>query len=228
MKLNRGGVDLWWIALDKVKHEISALDARERAQADSFHHPEHRAHYIAAHWACRVILARYLAVEPAALELVHNPYGKPYIANSELRFNLSHSGVVAGLAVSWAAPVGFDVEAGEHVELRSLPWDLILSAEEKHLLSSGKLSLNSVSFRRLWTRKEAVVKATGRGLSQPLTGFTVFGRPEQSGQWVETSYGRFWLRDVAIRTPDAAALCSTKPFSISIFDFIELASHHAL
>ena len=119
------------------------LPPAERERAARLAHPVRRRRWVAARWALRGVLAGYLDRAPAEIELCAGERGKPRLASPDraLRFNLSHSGVRALVAVAWDREVGVDVE-----ELGSRPGD----------------------FYAAWTRREAVAKCHGVGLWAPL------------------------------------------------------------
>lgn len=98
---------------------------------------------MAARWALRKVLGRYLERDPATIELRFGERGKPMLAKSDgsLHFNLSHSGELALIAIGEEREVGVDVQ----------------------LLGS-----RPVAFYADWTRREAVAKCHGTGLWAPL------------------------------------------------------------
>lgn len=122
--------------------------------------------YIAAHVALRRLLSARVGVEPQRLQLADGAGGKPRLlhAGSPLTFNLSRSGDLAVVALSDRVDVGVDVEAAhplfESAEFR----ERILTAHESRRVEALPRGDQSAFVRRLWVRKEAVVKALGVGL----------------------------------------------------------------
>jgi 4'-phosphopantetheinyl transferase len=126
----------------------------------------------------RVVLASYLKCEPTDIRYARGPFGKPRLESSidrsaSLHFNVSRSGDRCVIAVSKFGPVGIDVE-------RLAPMDDLDRVSARFLASSEARSIlrlrgwrRVVAFYRCWTRKEAYVKADGRGLTIPFDGFTV-------------------------------------------------------
>jgi len=94
--------------------------------------------------ALREVLARYLDEDPAEIELREGPHGKPALADpsSPLRFNLSHSGDLALVAVTQGREVGVDIQK-----------------IKPH---------RDIAFYKAWARREAVVKCVGTGLLAAL------------------------------------------------------------
>jgi len=99
-------------------------------------------------------------------------HGKPKLADpSGTFFSTSHSGELIGVAVAQRGPIGFDLE---RVTASSLDFVIgELAKEEQEALYGLPDDRRNEAFFRLWTRKEAVLKATGLGLSLPLSSFAV-------------------------------------------------------
>lgn len=146
------------------------LDARERERAASFRRPSDRARYVFAHCVLRQILGAYLDRPPGALTYRWNPAGKPALERPEgTYFNLSHSGDLVVVAVTRAGPVGVDVEriTGSR-DLETIA-RRFFAEEEWAGIEPLDAERRVVAFFRLWTRKEALLKGLGTGLSIPLS-----------------------------------------------------------
>ncbi len=153
------------------------LSAEEQEKAARFYFERDRRRYIAAHAALRCLLARYLQVEPLSICFLTGKYGKPALDPAVhpggLFFNLSHSEELAIFAFARDLEIGIDIEV-----IRPLD-DLFSLARanfapgEYAALSSAPPRLALEAFFNGWTRKEALLKATGGGLSLPLDGFEV-------------------------------------------------------
>jgi 4'-phosphopantetheinyl transferase len=127
----------------------------------------------------RRLLAAYDCGAAEELRFLIGPQGKPTLHDGRLSFNLSHSGAVAIVAVApGEVDLGIDVE---HVRPMANMEKLVgrfFSPLERTALSSQPLERREAAFFRLWTRKEAFIKATGKGLTRPLDSFTVsLGEP---------------------------------------------------
>lgn len=174
-----GEVHIWRIPLD-VSAPRAALGLQERERADALLFSRDRRRFVAAHAAVRTILARYLpAGHPErrhgpedGLEWRRGPEGKPEVPG--LEFNLSHSGGLALLAVSGWRPVGVDVERVRPGLPAAALAARFFRPEEAALVASAPPALRAQAYLRLWTRKEACVKAAGgllaQALSLPVTG----------------------------------------------------------
>lgn len=123
----------------------------------------------------RTILGAYLGKHPKDLDFNFGPYGKPIlIGNPELSFNLAHSGEVILIAISGQGnSIGVDLEFRREIEeWRSLAARYFHTEEVAELLTMSPEEGQSAFFD-CWTRKEAITKALGMGLSLPLDSFRV-------------------------------------------------------
>ena len=135
----------------------------------------------------RALLDKKLAlieVNPAKRQgLTMSASGKPLLERRagfpDLKFNISHSGYIVMVAFSAGSDVGIDVERSIHIaECLDVAKDFFSSAEGCYLQSLPAL-LRQEHFLRLWTLKEACVKASGEGLSSRLPAFDMLTYPRQ-------------------------------------------------
>jgi 4'-phosphopantetheinyl transferase len=124
-----------------------------------------------------MILARYAGKAPTALEFRYGTFGKPALSAgsgpSDLRFNVSHSEDTALYAVAFGREVGIDVErVRDDIAIDDIA-ARFLAADEQAALHAVPAAQRPVAFFRIWTRKEAILKARGGGLSGSLSGFVV-------------------------------------------------------
>jgi 4'-phosphopantetheinyl transferase len=130
-------------------------------------------------------LVHHLAAPPGAsgpCRLEFGSHGKPYL-DGAAHFNLSHSGAVVACALSLRGPVGVDVEAFERLASTDGLEARILHPHERRALDAAPPPLRRPLFERCWTRKEAVIKATGAGLAHDLRAIDV--RPAQDDPLIE-------------------------------------------
>jgi 4'-phosphopantetheinyl transferase len=173
-------VHVWRLSLDCEPAALLAfrdiLSDDERVRADRFHFSRHRDHFTAGRGQLRTLLGRYLGRDPAGLCFQYNLQGKPSLPNPEgqaLRFNLAHSHGLALLALSRQREVGIDVErVRPEVACEDLA-GRYFSPREVAALRSLPAELRRLAFFHCWTRKEAYIKAIGKGLSLPLDSFDV-------------------------------------------------------
>ncbi|HET8722232.1 MAG TPA: 4'-phosphopantetheinyl transferase superfamily protein [Nitrospira sp.] len=169
-----GAIDLWSCSLDGDAGVLdrchATLSKAEHARAARFVRRKDQIEFTLAHGGLRLVLARYLDLEPAALRFAAGPTGKPVLLESEgtphaLRFNLSHSHGRMLVAVANAEDVGVDLERVRgNLEVLKLAERFYAEAEFERMkaLPPGD---QARYFYRLWVAKEAVLKAQGSGLS---------------------------------------------------------------
>lgn len=152
----------------------SVLDDTEIQRADSFFRPSDRLAFVAAHALKRLALAQTLPDRSArALKFIVDSFGKPFLVEgAALQFNLSHTNGLVALAVSIHGPVGIDVETLAAASVsRDLMQSVLTSAERDAVERAVDWKR---AFLDLWTAKEAVIKAEGKGLSLPLSKIEIY------------------------------------------------------
>jgi 4'-phosphopantetheinyl transferase len=133
-----------------------------------------RRRFMVAHALTRLVLGRCLRVSPASLRFDIGPHGKPRLigARLDLRFNLSHAGERALLAVAIGREVGVDIEQERSVDVLGIARRYFSTSEYVALISLPE-EHRVGAFCRCWTRKESFLKARGEGLAFPLSAFEV-------------------------------------------------------
>lgn len=156
---------------DPLDHLLSP-DELERA--DRFRAPELRRRFVSARGVLRSLLAEWDDVDPRDLRIMANDHGKPrLVSHSRTAFNVSHSGDFALYALAAGCDdVGVDVEQIRHVDALDLS-ERYFSADERRELIRCSPDTRLSAFFDGWVRKEAVIKADGRGMAIPLDSFSV-------------------------------------------------------
>ena len=159
--------------------DMMSLSEDERARAGRFYFEHDRVRFIAAHLGLRQVLSSLLGIKPANVVLSTDAAGKPCLAGSfkpQLHFNLSHSHELAAVAVSPTFAVGLDIEF-----IRPIAFDDVtrfFADAERRTLAEMPVDVRQVGVFHCWTRKEAMTKAIGLGLSMPLDSFNVSVAPD--------------------------------------------------
>ena len=164
--------------------QILPPDEQERATAP--YNQAIRDRFLAARVCLRQILGHFLACSPCDVRLEYGAQGKPMLVVGEnvpaLSFNLSHSGDVGLVAIGVNRDIGVDHERRQRVADDLGISERFFSRAESQYLHSLDPSQRGTEFLKLWTCKEAYVKATGLGLSCPLNSFNVvFSSDGQTG-----------------------------------------------
>jgi 4'-phosphopantetheinyl transferase len=213
-------VQLWRVDLAAVGPEElrwqQVLSEDERVRAARFHFSRDRQRYVSSRALLRIILAAYLGAEPKELSFRYSDKEKPALAGAhaaqEIEFNVSHSGMVALLAFTRRREVGVDVELTRHdFDVEGIAHRFFSKREQQELASFAPEERHTAFFR-CWTRKEAYVKATGAGLSLPLSQFDVSLAPGNLNALIATrpdatEAERWSMREVPAGDGYAAALC---------------------
>jgi 4'-phosphopantetheinyl transferase len=178
--LGKGTVHLWASLLADQRHALDAhlalLDPEERARAERFRHARDRERYITAHGLLRRLLGHYLAADPAAARIDLGTYGKPFVAGTDLRFNLSDTKDAVVIALTRGSEIGADIETVDRVVDHRAVADHYFTPEEVSWIGdAGTESTSKRRFLELWTRKEAVLKASGVGIMDDLRVLRVDG-----------------------------------------------------
>jgi len=152
---------------------VAWLNEEERQRWQRFKFAGDRQRFLQARALVRSVLAGYLQQQPAILQFMLNQYGKPQLQQQPLplHFNLSHTHGLLVLAVSADTEVGVDVEAvNREVEPLALA-ERFFAPAETALIKAQSADSQRDCFFRLWTLKEAYVKARGLGLQLGLESF---------------------------------------------------------
>ena len=116
-------------------------------------------------------LGNYLDTSLNRVEFEYNDRGKPFIKDSNLHFNLSHSGDYAVLAVS-DYPVGIDIERLKYGRM-SVAERFFGKEEYEDIINAGSEEKRNRRFLEYWTLKEAYVKYLGEGLAVSFDSFRI-------------------------------------------------------
>ncbi|HET7454051.1 MAG TPA: 4'-phosphopantetheinyl transferase superfamily protein [Solirubrobacterales bacterium] len=165
------GVHIWRAALDEAGWPgPQELPPQERERAESFLREGAGRRWVAARWALRRTLAGYLGRETVEIALETDRQGKPRLRDGDgggLRFNLSHSGGLALVAVTERRAVGVDVETiAPRQNLVALA-ERSLPAEEAAAVRAAAPERRLDAFYTAWVRHEARLKCLGTGLGAP-------------------------------------------------------------
>jgi 4'-phosphopantetheinyl transferase len=160
-------VEAWWALPDAERPwHRELLDSAEQPRRTALRREEDRARFTVATALVKLATGQRLGVSAPEVVIDRRcddcgrPHGRPRLPGSDLAVSISHSADRVLVALTPGAPVGADVEQIRQVEVTALA---------SHVLGSGESAPGLPEFFRYWTRKEAVVKATGDGLRMPLS-----------------------------------------------------------
>jgi 4'-phosphopantetheinyl transferase len=170
LQLTATSLHLWQAPLDTLTENLSqfweSLNPEEQARAKRFAIETHRRRFIVARGMLRYLLERYTNIPAPQILLTYGAKGKPQYPG--LEFNLSHSQGIGLYAFAKLplGPVGVDLEYLRPVSYLTQLSQRYFSARELTNLVGGTSEQQIQQFFRLWTSKEAYLKATGEGISQ--------------------------------------------------------------
>lgn len=178
-------VHVWRVFLNSAPKWVETLsqvlssDERQRAERLRFQRP--RQDFIVTRALLRILLGRYLRLNPQELCFTYGANNKPMLPDEigkGIRFNLSHSQGLALYAVTLGRDVGVDVECirSDTIDTEAIA-DRFFSPQEIAQLKSFPETIREKAFFTCWTRKEAYLKARGDGLSIALNSFSVSLHP---------------------------------------------------
>lgn len=229
--LSDGVVHLWTAGSEDFPADteglLESLPEADRRRADGIRAEKRRRQFVHGRILLRSLLDRYLGSDAGQMALDILPHGKPVAcaaAGAGVHFNLSHSGELVALAFSGAGPVGLDVETVRAVpQATSIARGFFTDNERAWLESMPDESSRSQAFLSLWTCKEAVAKATGRGISAGWHEFEI-ARDEQNLRVVPTNLptggqgmGSWALIQPATISGYVAAIAVPRPVTALVF-----------
>jgi Phosphopantetheinyl transferase len=210
--LSLGDSDIHVVAvpLNAVSEQVEAarnlLADDERERAARFRFEKHQRRFILARAGLRRLLGDFLGIDSRTLQFNYAAHGKPALQMPALpfplHFNLSHSGELALVAVSRQGPIGVDVEWIRSVKDADDLVARFFSNRENALFQKLPPVHKPEAFFNLWTRKEALLKATGEGITGGLNRVEVSFLPGEPAE----------LREI---NGSAEAACNWKLFTLA-------------
>jgi 4'-phosphopantetheinyl transferase len=168
-------VVVWFFRSDEpdtaVADLAALLDDGEIGRAEQIRRDVDRRRFVVAHGVARVLVGRHLGVPAGQLRWRRGPHGKPELCGAwtGAQVNLSHSGDLNAVAITASRRVGVDVQQlVQHLDAAALASRFFPPGEARYVSSTTDPAARAVRFARLWTRKEACVKAVGATLVQGL------------------------------------------------------------
>ncbi|WP_184890400.1 4'-phosphopantetheinyl transferase family protein [Actinomadura livida] len=164
------------------------LDDGERERYERFIRAEDKARFVTGRFLARTALAEVTGLDPRAMRfstdcrLCAGAHGKPRLPGARVDFSLSHSGDRVVLVLAEGAEVGVDVERESDRDIDGLA-KMVLSEPERAALAA--MPDRRRGFHAYWSRKEALLKATGHGLAAPMTAIrlTAPDEPPEVLEW---------------------------------------------
>ena len=206
-------VDIWHgdILIDEAKERnyYLLLNEQEKQKVATFIRPELQKKYIKTRGVLRKTLSSYLNIEPEDINIKTTDYGKPFIDHPSLFFNLSHTANKFVIVVSNISEVGIDLEQNKpRKNLQGLVKKCFSEVEQVSWLNLPD-EKKTIQFYSFWVKKEAFVKAVGRGIALGLDQCVINPNNQTQFLTLPARYGKTtdWnIVDIQLNKNDICAL----------------------
>ena len=231
-------VHIWIInyekCLEMYNYHKKFLNQDEQIQTERFHFGIDANRYSLTRALLKLILAKILNKAPLEILFNKNEFGKPYLKDRhKLFFNVSHSGNLGLIAITDLNEIGVDVEQFRTQMTTTDIAQRFFSKKEVEIFNTLSGKDRQIGFFNCWSRKEAFIKAVGKGLSLPLNSFDVTLMPGEKSKLLEIRYenldaGTWTLSELPVDDNYAAAFAiserhySTKLWNACAMNFYEL------
>jgi len=194
---------------DGQQNYYEFLNDDEKVKVASFTRPGIQKKYIKTRGVLRKVLGEYLEIKSQDIEIKIAEHGKPFVENEALFFNLSHTANRLVIAVSNNSEIGIDLEQYKYRKNLQGLVKKCFSEEEKHFWESLSAQQQVMLFYQLWVRKEAFVKAIGRGIAVGLDQCVINPKQQTEFLSIPNEYGvagDWKIVDVHLNKEDVCAL----------------------
>ena len=155
-------IDLRTFSNSNYEELKKLLRNEELKKMDAYKNPSDKKLYLATHGSLNLIIKAITGEFPS---LKITSYGKPYMENSKLEFNVSHSGEMALIALSKKCAIGVDIEHALPIHNKGELLEQFFHTQEIVEINGLCPLKSDLGFYSCWTRKEAILKSLGNGLS---------------------------------------------------------------
>ncbi len=203
---------------DAERSRFDALPQEDRDAALRYRFEHDRLRQLAARLFLRDILSECLGHPPADIRFGVGEHGKPFVEGRPLEFNLSHSGEVIAIAVA-PDPVGIDVEPWDRKVAGSEIAGRWFDPDEQAWIESHDSTRRQEAFFRLWTIKEAAIKADGRGMAIPLSRVNVDLKTiEDDVTLCRADHCDWWVSEIPLSPPWRVAVARRQSAPVRLID----------
>lgn len=217
LQLSADHIDIWSTHLDLSEQEVKAfaqtLSADEISRAKKFTFANKYREYVVSRGLLRAALASLTSNRAKDFHFDYTEHDKPYLQSVDISFNVSHSHDFALVAIGLKRNIGVDIEKiRENVEYEKLAKRFFSGFEHAALMQVPKRQRERV-FYTIWTRKEAFVKAIGKGIAFGLSEFDVSIEADEPAallrtRWDEKAVEKWKLANISVEDGYVAALAS--------------------
>jgi 4'-phosphopantetheinyl transferase len=219
-----GAVQLWRIDLAGAtglhNHLTPHLSPSEQLHASRYRLEQAQVHFSVGRACLRTLLGNVSGLDPLSIAITTGAHGKPESPNligHNVAFNVAHSKDTILIALSRNGPVGVDVEYFDRpTDIMDVAKHNFTETETSSLEAIADPKTRHRTFYRYWTRKEAVLKADGRGLIASLASFDVsfeslHQHPIRMRESKDDQGKLFFVSDLTLGIEAAAAIALESP-----------------
>jgi phosphopantetheinyl transferase len=157
--------------VNRLPYLYDDLSDREKARADRFRNEIDYNCYVAAHALLRIELSKIINIKAKAIAISETEYGKPFLSGIDLPFNLSRAKELFAFVIGRSNQyVGIDIEQIKpEIDFIGISNNYFNQSEQQVIVSRNNQEDQKRTFFEIWTRKEALLKAVGIGITCDLT-----------------------------------------------------------
>lgn len=224
--VHRDGIGVFRFVIARevqIRDYVGLLNNEEERRLAAFKSEAASVQFLVSRATLRVLLGRFLQIAPAQIQFKSTESGKLYLPDNQLYFNISHTEGWGMVAISRRHPVGVDVEQHKELHDACRVAQRAFSTEEYERVCNAATEIERLAtFYRIWTAKEACVKAVGLGLRADTRSFTtaaaaptafmpVRADANSTAPWTQCQTSSLpmpehWSAALAVQTPDNAPL----------------------
>lgn len=177
LTLDQNAVDLYYASTlssnPLLRHQmLETLNEEELKDYNRFKLETRKNQFLIGRYLIKSVCSQYLKKGPHEIVILKNDYGKPYLPGADLKFNLSHVDGMVVCAFTIGQDIGVDLEKVEK-NITGLVKRFFAPKELDFIFKQEIGNQNRAAYR-IWTMKEAYVKAVGKGLSISFNSFDLF------------------------------------------------------
>lgn len=216
--LSTHAIDVYTIKLDDVRQHcdeyLKLLPLNEQKDLENFANLNLKQNALLSKALTRLILSKYLNIAPKEIPIIRTHLKKPSLPEElkSYQFNVSHTKTYFALAITKDAIIGIDIEHKNLRQYQDISQRFFHPKEHESLMNSKN---QEDCFFRIWTQKEAFVKAIGEGLSFDLKKFYVDLNEAKIIHIDDPNYKAETFHSHLMQLPEQHYLCitTTKPLT---------------
>lgn len=194
---------VYLVNLDSITIDTNILSAAELARTQNLRLPTQRTRIQKTRAILRYLLSHYTQIAADKLAFNTGEYGKLYLPDQSIQFSVAHTHEYALYAFTLHSEIGIDIEQQRAIDYSAIA-QRIMSTNEYEYWNERPTVQQAELFFQIWTRKEALVKCTGDGLSAPLKNLNTIDNTGKVGTEINYAAQQYlWLTDLP---PLAAAI----------------------